>query len=1227
MSTEYITVQEAEKMAAQSRASRNTVATGVSAAPPSTSPDDLDDTYITTKEADVMSGKKTQTDIMLEEGQPVEQPTVEDIPAESYSIKDLEDDEEFIRDVLQYRQDKYGTEKDVGTGIPVFGRGFGLFEQELTNENIVDDYMDEYRGIIANSINAYAEYDRIKSLNESASLARQEGNIELAAEYERKVATAKRVFQKADNVAGLLDWNKRYEGKSAFQQAQEAFGLIPGYFAPIISDPLTAVSLGAGKLIGSTAQATATRAILQSAFVSGGAEAVAAGGTDLLVQGAEIEMGIKEEIDKERLATVVGVSALTAGALSAYGTRNSLKKINKVSRGSLDEALKKNQETQVAAARETNKKLKSTSFDIRQGLFADVEKTYGAEAVVKDKNGNYVSLNSKVIREKSKGVTKEALGEIDEETFDVAINVESFERVTAGVAEVVEGIKTGSIKLPDEDMAAQLTAPLRKRDGETVSERMFNILTRVEDKSLDEATKIFGKYGITQKELAAVMFAEASIAGQKLNRVSQLAKAFSRSARKATDAELAEEAEQIAAAKLGETFRRLEDIRRLSLVSGIATAVRNNTSQVMRSGIDTLVYGFESGLHQVAGTGRKRFTATADFVKSRRDRLVRQYMDEGMTESDAFLRAKKETRFTAITGGFEHSLAQVRSTFIDQQDSATIAQFILDMNPDQKRRFYAQYSEVRNKLRQKNSNQNALAGKGNGLSKTDQLLDGWEGAVNTFNFFNRLQEAIYRNGSFTASIQRQLYNKGIDMLDVLEAGKITENISEEMVAKAVDDALEFTYASQPKFGPFKTLNNFIVQSGLTLAIPFPRFMFKAIEMTYNYNVTGAGTAALRAIWQKSTTGQVSDGVYRQAAEGLAGGLPMLALGYLLTDPDNDMVGSEWYMLKDGMGNEVDARPFFPLTPYLLIGTMIHRKGRDVPAFSGAELLEGFTGANFRGSGAMSKFTEDMIALLSGEDEVKNRNFANTLGKYLGEAASGYGQPIYQFADIFQGESVRRMDYKEDPNYKNGLSAFMSGFGEPFLSRLDRVPLLGAGIEEEDYAEDPRFADVPERVMPFMKILFGATLSRIPPKYVSTLGQYGFTYRDFMARTNIPSLNRSINREMGYRMNMEMPQVLADLDEARNKDGTLMFDSSEKQAFIADYIRDLKKDVYADVKTMGEDEAVGATIKRFRVINARKRRAAIKKFKENNPFGAKDYDPFNIEHMEYLIDLAKSYQYE
>ena len=171
--------------------------------------------------------------------------------------------------------------------------------------------------------------------------------------------------------------------------------------------------------------------------------------------------------------------------------------------------------------------------------------------------------------------------------------------------------------------------------------------------------------------------------------------------------------------------------------------------------------------------------------------------------------------------------------------------------------------------------------------------------------------AVYRNGAFTTSIQRQLFDKGVDMLDVLKNGTITENIPEDMIAKAVDDALEFTYASQPKTGLFQMANNFIVKSGLTLAMPFPRFMFKAIENTYNYNVTGAGTAITRMLLQKSRGQQVTDGMYRQLAEGVAGGLPMITLGYTLRDPENGMAGSDWYMLQDGKGNEFDARPYFP----------------------------------------------------------------------------------------------------------------------------------------------------------------------------------------------------------------------------------------------------------------------------------------------------------------------------
>ena len=563
-----------------------------------------------------------------------------------------------------------------------------------------------------------------------------------------------------------------------------------------------------------------------------------------------------------------------------------------------------------------------------------------------------------------------------------------------------------------------------------------------------------------------------------------------------------------------------------------------------------------------------------------------------------------------------------------------MAKFLLDMNPAEKNRFYNQYSEIRRKLNNKNPNQSALAGKGEGIDKSDTMLDSWEKTIHTFNFFNRQQEFLFRHGAFTASIQRQLYDKGLDMMGVLESGRVTENISEGMIKKAVDEALEFTYAAQPEWGLFKTANNFIVKSGLTLVIPFPRFMFKAIEMTYNYNLTGMAHGMI-SVGRKGIK-NATDRDYRRIAEGVAGGLPMLGLGYYLADPENDLVGSEWYNLKTIGDTEVDARPYFPLTPYLYIGTMIHRKLRGDPMIpltdSGVdELLEGFTGTNFRGSGAMSALTKDMINVFSGEDEAGAKSFAFTMGKYMGEAMSGYGQPIYQFADIFRPESSRKKDYKENPNYENGLAAFFQGVYQPFKSRIDRVPLIGEFIDEEALPdlEDPRYESTPERVMPFMKLLFGATLNRVPPDYVVELGQMGFNYRDFMARTNVPSFDRALNREMGYRMNKYMPTYLKELDEERKGDGN-PYSREEKIALIDDFIKDQKKQIRATIKGSTNEEIAGSLLRKFMTIPARKRRNAKKIFTDselpeiNKPKG-ESFDYTNKEHLNILINMAIAYK--
>ena len=52
-----------------------------------------------------------------------------------------------------------------------------------------------------------------------------------------------------------------------------------------------------------------------------------------------------------------------------------------------------------------------------------------------------------------------------------------------------------------------------------------------------------------------------------------------------------------------------------------------------------------------------------------------------------------------------------------------------------------------------------------------------------------------------------------------------------------------------------------------------------------------------------------------------------------------------------------------------------------------------------------------------------------------------------------------------------------------------------------FQRSPQDPNIPERVLPFMKILMGATLNRTPPDYIIELGRLGFSYKDFMAKSS------------------------------------------------------------------------------------------------------------------------------
>lgn len=1111
---------------------------------------------------------------------------IRETPPKPTSMKQLEQDENLVAEILQYREDRYGVAKDARSDSLLFGRAFG--GQDLTNENIIDDFMDNYRFITGNSMDAATEISWLKSLQQKEEDAKAAGDIDKANDFAEQRERALRLYQKADSVRGLFD-SKRYEGMNAFETIADIADNVTGNVLAAFTDPLTAITAGVGRAVTGTSKALGVspfRQALKAAGLTFGIEAAGAAVTDVMVQNVEIEMGAKKEVDYKRTATVAGIGGLTAGTISGVGKFNAEKKVGIATRGELDKAWEKVKKEQTEAAIKKNEELGGQSNAIRENLAKGLEKIYGKNVILRYKEGankgQVRGIDSNVIKEsdQAKGFFKNM--NLDEDIVEPTISFDIFERTTAAVSEIVAGLKDGKLKLVDNpDITGgvtlkSLTSPLQRK--ERVSERMLNITSNMSEESLDEMTNILGRYGVTRREIAAALFVDASMAGKTLGNLSALQRNFTKAARQKTAGEVAEEAESQAVDRLGTTFRRLEDLRRLTLVSGVATATRNALSQTIRSGVDTLVYGFESAINP-----NKKF-------------------------------------------GFKNTIAQLKHTYANQEDAANIAQFMLDAFPEQKVRFYNQYSEVKNTLVKKNPAQAALSNKQSKLSEgTNPVLDKWEGAITTLNYFNRLQEALYRNGAFTTSIQRQLFNKGVDMVDVLKTGRLTENVSEDMIAKAVDDALEFTYASQPRFSLFRQANNFIVKSGLTLAIPFPRFMFKAIEMTYNYNVTGAGTALFRMGASKLKGQQISDGMYRQLSEGIAGGMPLIALGYLLRDPDGETAGSEWYNLKDGKGNEFDARPFFPITPYLLIGEMIHRgfNPKMVNDNFGkkniAEMIEGFTGTNFRGKGPIALMTEDLLS--SSTDPLEMQDTYNNLGRYLGEAISGYLQPIYQIADFAAapaqlgiGDTYQRQrDYNSDPEKRDGIESFFQGVFKPFKSRLARVgESIGFDQDDVPFKEDPRFEEVPERILPFMKIMFGATLNRVPPNYVQRLNQLGFTYRDFMSRTSSSKVDRYVNKEMGEAMNREIPEVLMTAAEEK-------LDANETASRIRDYIKVMKQSIRAELKVGDTDAALAGMISRFRGNYEVTKRTALKAFKEEN--NGREPDFFKADDVNRLIELT------
>jgi hypothetical protein len=380
---------------------------------------------------------------------------------------------------------------------------------------------------------------------------------------------------------------------------------------------------------------------------------------------------------------------------------------------------------------------------------------------------------------------------------------------------------------------------------------------------------------------------------------------------------------------------KLDNIRRGLLVSQIATSMRNFTAQVGRVGMHTLSKTMDNALNATFNPMRRLFGV---------DEKPIDYTDSfnlllNLTSDKKF--AKEATEFAT-------------KYFVNEKD----------------RLFNNYASEV------------ADASQSKTFRGAQKIVDG-------LNFLNRMQEFYYRRGMFAASLEKTLNKKGISLKEVIETNN-GDVISKVDVEKAVDDALEFTYAKTPdnKLGKsFVDLANSIpfITTGV---LPFARFMSNAMKFQFQHSPLGP--LALLSKKERAKVAEGDMGIFSKSILGsavLMGAIEAKRKGY---------GGEKWYEMRGTDGTTIDMRPYFPLTPYLLVADLIVRMESGRGGIDAKDIIQGLSGAQFR-AGATLELVNNVVEDLTGIDnEVKINRY---ISDFTANVLSGYLTPLRMFNDF------------------------------------------------------------------------------------------------------------------------------------------------------------------------------------------------------------------------------------
>tara|TARA_R100000951_G_scaffold28186_2_gene24189 strand:- start:2946 stop:6407 length:3462 start_codon:yes stop_codon:yes gene_type:complete len=678
--------------------------------------------------------------------------------------------------------------------------------------------------------------------------------------------------------------------------------------------------------------------------------------------------------------------------------------------------------------------------------------------------------------------TAKALGLGDVEADDAAKLAGVDDTLTAPILkpEKLDGLVAAAADL-------KTKYPTAFDNDKTVIDNLLDLTINKELIAGDELIDTLNKYNVSFEDYILTVVGSGSEAGKVLNKLSQIKRA--RPLNEMQDLQRA--ATQARQGNIRNNIMRLEGIRRGGLVSQLATAVRNVTSAGIRSPLDSLGNVMDTALYNMGeakGVGGKA-VAGAKSIVSREN--------------------------------WKDSFANMKYMFgpESRQDTKDYVDFILN-RPELSKQFDLMFNQL-NELQQATGRGQATTTLGKGV---DNVLSELEDGVSVLNSANRWQEYLVRRGAFLGELERLVKREyKIDLIDTLNEGKIKDLLNDsttvrpkgarsfnELVADATNNALDVTYAKQPDIGVFREATSFITRNGLTVVMPFPRFMFNSMELMGNY----AGGASIPLT--KKLMGQIPKGTKltakdRQRISRNLVGIGAVGAAYMARTSDD--APADYKEINVGDGTVMDTTPQFPLRQMLYLGEATKRvkDGTFDDFFDAREFFETFLGTNIR-TGVGNSIVDEVVQLAGDSDLTKDEASARRFGRMLGNYLATWAVPFAQIIDSERALGMRGEEYKDvakDPTLEFG-STFEKEVKRPFAARGFTLSA------EEEAALPPRerlFQEKSSRVASALKVGLGLTLrtqDSAEGEYIKRLGLSEF---ELGSTSKVPSIRRFENAQL------------------------------------------------------------------------------------------------------------------